>query len=76
MKMGLIMLAAAATLGTAAISAPASAQGYYHHDGYHHGYHRDWHRDWHHDGRRDWHRDHWRHDRDWHHHGDYRHHYS
>jgi len=65
MKMGLMLLAAAATLGTAAVSTPASAQRYYHHDGYHRGYHHDWHRD------------HWRHDRSWrwHHRYGYRHHY-
>jgi hypothetical protein len=63
MKMGLMLIAAAATLGTAAIATPASAQ-YYHHDGYRHGYHHDWHRD------------HWRHDRGWrwHHRYAYRHH--
>ncbi len=36
MKMGLFLLAAAATLGTATLSAPASAQDYHHHHGYHH----------------------------------------
>jgi hypothetical protein len=70
MKLGLALLAAAATLGSAAIATPAAAQGYYHHD-YHHGYHRDWHRDhWHHD--RDWR---WHHRYAYRHHPYYHHHY-
>lgn len=71
MRTGLIMLVTAATIGTAAIAAPASAQ--YRHDGYGYGdrHGGGWHHDrW--DRRREWRRDHWRHERAWrHHHDDY-----
>ncbi len=64
MRKGLILLAAAASLGTAALSAaPASAQ-YHGGSGYHHGWDR-------HDRHADWRREHYRHERErdwrWHH---------
>jgi hypothetical protein len=57
MRKGLVLLAAAATLGTVAIATPASAQ--YYGGGYHHGDH------WDHRDRGDWRRDDWRRQRDW-----------
>jgi hypothetical protein len=58
MRKGLILLATAATLGTAAIASPASAQ--YYGGGYHQGWDRGDHWD-HRDG--DWRRDEWRRER-------------
>lgn len=74
MRTGLFIVAAAATLGTAAIGvAPASARDYHH--GYHHdrGYHHGWHdNNWRHGRDHGWHNRHYRH---YGHHGYYgRHH--
>lgn len=77
MRTGLMIIAAATTLGTAAIATPASAQGYY---GGGYGHHEGWRGGDRYDRGRDWHRARWERERarDWrwrHHHEYDRHRY-